>query len=330
MELFYLITIIQTKERCLNKNNNYPIHIALMRGYMDCLRILLTARDLRINAPNRQGDTPLHIAAGSGNYDAVNLLLGKGANPNGLDRQRSTPLHRAAEAGATDVIELLLSRSANINAQDAHRRTPLHRCLYYYPTSQIDPSDTVNFLMNRGADIYAVDDEGKIPLHVAAKFGCLESLKELLRLSDEGKNYQDRRGNSPLHLACYHGHLNCVSYLLSIGANHLLFNNARETPIDSAYIRHPECVVEIAKYHPELQEDLRGFLREHQPQQVRQPQQPPQQPQQPPQQFIRGQAQQQRQRQYGFLGRQYGNPQGQEQPDFAMNSYDTMTWEDFY
>uniref|UniRef100_A0A8C4TMD2 USH1 protein network component sans n=1 Tax=Erpetoichthys calabaricus TaxID=27687 RepID=A0A8C4TMD2_ERPCA len=50
-------------------------------------------------------------------------------------------------------------------------------------------------------------------------------------------------GNTPLHLAAANGHLNCLSFLVSFGANVWCLDNDYHTPLDMAAMKsHMECV----------------------------------------------------------------------------------------
>lgn len=50
-------------------------------------------------------------------------------------------------------------------------------------------------------------------------------------------------GNTPLHLAAANGHLNCLSFLVSFGANIWCLDNDYHTPLDMAATKgHMECV----------------------------------------------------------------------------------------
>lgn len=50
-------------------------------------------------------------------------------------------------------------------------------------------------------------------------------------------------GNTPLHLAASNGHLNCLSFLVSFGANTWCLDNDYHTPLDMAATKsHMDCV----------------------------------------------------------------------------------------
>ncbi|MFN3650710.1 MAG: ankyrin repeat domain-containing protein [Armatimonadota bacterium] len=85
-----------------------------------------------INAPVFGGVTPLASAAIGGSpemREIVKLLLGAGADPNGLPRNR--PLTNAAFAGDEDVIQMLLAAGADPNAKDLRGDTALSIARYY-------------------------------------------------------------------------------------------------------------------------------------------------------------------------------------------------------
>lgn len=59
-----------------------------------------------LNVTDDEGDTPLHVAAGSGQAEAVRLLLVLGANPNVLNLTQKAPLHVASELDLSETIEV--------------------------------------------------------------------------------------------------------------------------------------------------------------------------------------------------------------------------------
>jgi ankyrin repeat protein len=106
-----------------------------------------------------------------------------------------TPLHIAANEGHKEVLTMLLSSQqlVDINARSTMMRTPLHQAAL---KSQYGAVVT---LINHDADINPIDDDG----------------------------------NTPLHLAAMHGHLNLVSFLVG-KFPWLVKNNLGLTAIDMA------------------------------------------------------------------------------------------------
>ncbi|WP_287253983.1 ankyrin repeat domain-containing protein [Mesorhizobium sp.] len=57
--------------------------------------------------------------------DLINLLLGRGANPNS-QRNRENALHIAARSGCLDCVKALVEAGADVNAKTKDGKTPLH------------------------------------------------------------------------------------------------------------------------------------------------------------------------------------------------------------
>jgi ankyrin repeat protein len=98
-----------------DSNGLTPLHIACLRGQLDCVKLLLTAKaDVNARgavrrAPNMNPDfsdhSPLHIAASTANTEIIEALLAAGANPNPPvpDGQKTrTPLALAMNAVFND------------------------------------------------------------------------------------------------------------------------------------------------------------------------------------------------------------------------------------
>jgi ankyrin repeat protein len=73
------------------------LHAAVLKGYADIAGILLDEEPESKDFPTKEGRTPLHYAAARDQYDCVDSLVMKGANPNAKDFCGSTPLHVACE-----------------------------------------------------------------------------------------------------------------------------------------------------------------------------------------------------------------------------------------
>lgn len=103
-------------------------------GEVTELARLLDATPERVDAPDGRGRTLLHWAAYHGRPRAVELLLARGADPDGRGGLGEAPLHAAARGiqvaerlglASRDVAELLLSAGADASPRDASGRTPL-------------------------------------------------------------------------------------------------------------------------------------------------------------------------------------------------------------
>lgn len=90
---------------------------AVQRGDVDAVRALLEKEDVTkefINSPDNYGRTPLIIAIFNGNYDLVELLLQKGADPR-IQTEKcggAIALRFACLDGRPDLVRLLLDYGA--------------------------------------------------------------------------------------------------------------------------------------------------------------------------------------------------------------------------
>lgn len=90
---------------------------------------------------------------------------------------------------------------------------------------------SASLLLRKGADLAAVDKKGRTPLHLACRYGQLDMYKYLVGKAAEMSF--DRRGLHPLHLACKYGWTQLVATLLndlaSAGPSNGQTDNGRST-----------------------------------------------------------------------------------------------------
>lgn len=90
-------------------------------------------------------DEALVVASEEGHFEAVHLLLRRGANPNARMLE-TTPLCQAAKSSRLDVARLLVAHGADVNARNKAGQTPL-TCLGCYPNRSM-----IKFLLEAGAE----------------------------------------------------------------------------------------------------------------------------------------------------------------------------------
>jgi ankyrin repeat protein len=134
-----------------------------------------------INRRDDHSKTVLHYAAGSGNWEAVQTLLLRGADVNARDGFDNTPLHWAVSGGRIEIVRALL--------------------------------------VQRNVVVNAVDRNGWTPLHLAACEGKVAIVEALLRRGDVNANVADSKGRTPLHLAAKYSHVEVVEALKNRDAN---------------------------------------------------------------------------------------------------------------
>jgi ankyrin repeat protein len=145
----------------------------------------------------------------------------------------ASPLHQAAMKGEKYKVIELLDKGAKVDAKDSHGRTPL------FLAAEFGNLDTVQELLKRGADPTkgALLSHGDTPLHVAARNG-LDKVIELLLTKYTNADVQNSSRQTPLMLAAWGRHPQTVTLLIKSGADVYAMDRygwtALHTPWDAA------------------------------------------------------------------------------------------------
>ncbi|UYV61834.1 hypothetical protein LAZ67_1006781 [Cordylochernes scorpioides] len=225
---------------------------------LDDIRILL-ACGAKVNEPVAQGLRPLHYATYQQYFEAVNLLLVRGSDPDAMDDIGYTALHLCAERGFLDLIHLLLDHGAKVSFTDVpdcrlgnppravladeplrlamknghlecaevllkHGANPNAR---YFLGSEINLISPLNvsfleLLLRFGADPDSRDRAGLTPLMKAARHPeGLPAVKLLVGYGADVNAATSERHDrrTVLHYAVLSGNLDTVYLLLKKGAN---------------------------------------------------------------------------------------------------------------
>ena len=158
---------------------------------------------------------PIHDAARAGDEAAIIALLDAGADVNAL-RGYTTPLVNAVRKGHYAAAKLLIARGADVNAATDYWGEPLMMA------AKQARADLLALLLANGAYANSIH-RGEAALHVAAKLGCLDCVKELVKASAD-VNMPTLLidgcigGRTALHLARRYGFEVIAEYLEANGA----------------------------------------------------------------------------------------------------------------
>ncbi|GMT24258.1 hypothetical protein PFISCL1PPCAC_15555, partial [Pristionchus fissidentatus] len=176
------------------------------------------------------GSTALHYACRYVNKDVVRLLLKYNADPNAEDRENWRPLHYASKyfqkdlsrdfaenftenevekskSETRDIVNQLLISKADINAVDVFGCSALHYA------AMRGNSAAAETLLHYGAQPDLKDKNSITPFMTSCTYGAIEVFDILF--PESSKIVEDRRGNSVLHIAAQHGHIQILRCLLS-------------------------------------------------------------------------------------------------------------------
>lgn len=152
---------------------------------------------------------------------------------------RQTPLIGAADAGQLEVVQELVQHwHADAYARDENGYTALH-C-----AAASDNAEVIEFLIGAGecqADMLRGSDDKHTPLHSAATFGSTAALRALVRLGANVNAVESNFRATPLALAIFNRHADCVATLLDAGADLDRHRNSHgHTAFDLAQTSSPE------------------------------------------------------------------------------------------
>ncbi|KAK7080070.1 hypothetical protein SK128_012287, partial [Halocaridina rubra] len=199
-----------------------PLHEAARGGHVECIRLLLAARDADVDALSYAGVTALHLAClqGPSYVEAVKRLLCAGADPNmkkGDDWER--PLPTAVGNNVFDIVKLLVSGGADLNRKDYRNGLPL------VVAAEQRNLDIAKFLLERGAKTDESDECGRTVLHfllltpVEKDDPLIVPFINLLVENGSSVNEQMLDGTTPLMLAVQMNLAGAVTCLLELGAD---------------------------------------------------------------------------------------------------------------
>ncbi|XP_014813814.1 PREDICTED: ankyrin repeat domain-containing protein 42 isoform X2 [Calidris pugnax] len=241
-------------------------HLAAIRGQDACMQALLI-NGANAEAQDDRGCTPSHLAAAHGQSYTLQTLLRSGANVDASDRNDWKPVHYAAFHGRLGCLQLLVKWGACIDDVDNNGNLPAHlaaveghlHCFKFLVNKMASVMHTLKARNDHGETprdlaerfykdnilqyIDSVEKEEEhpetqevlaFPAHDAAFKGDLLMLRRLVRSGVININERDDKGSTLLHKAAGQGHVHCLQWLMEMGADCDITNDAGETPKDVA------------------------------------------------------------------------------------------------
>ena len=249
-------------------------HVAAMYSSVDVVRILLNA-GCNPHHRDTNGHTAVMSAAKGGNTAMCELLLSLGVNHTDIRKDTGeSAAHFAAQNGHTEILKVLsrdvAGRDMLFTWTDHAGFTPLHyACMMghsdavrflvrsaMYATKGITPSHcaarfgrkAVLEILSGEDDAEALKDANEAgPLHYAAYYGHTASVKYLCKACDT--DWQDIRGDTALHKACFQGHVSVCTALLAAGSTINTPNRLQWLPLHVAAVASSACLTELLQAH---------------------------------------------------------------------------------
>ncbi|XP_068903743.1 serine/threonine-protein phosphatase 6 regulatory ankyrin repeat subunit B-like [Tenebrio molitor] len=189
-----------------------PLHVALENGKRENALVLIEADPSVVDECYEldQGNlsSPMSLAAYSNFPEIIQILCKLGADVNSAQYQ-SAPLHYASYHGFDACVLILIEAGASVNTPDADGKSPLH-------WSVKNPA-TLRLLLRNYADVNAKSKTGVTTLHIAANYGKIESVQELVK-NGANLNAKDIENCAPLYYCIQNSHYEVAKFLLDNGS----------------------------------------------------------------------------------------------------------------
>uniref|UniRef100_A0AAX7UI30 Ankyrin repeat domain 28b n=1 Tax=Astatotilapia calliptera TaxID=8154 RepID=A0AAX7UI30_ASTCA len=220
-----------------------PLILACSRGHQECVSLLLHHGASPMTRDYIHKQTAIHTAV-TGQEECVEALLQRGASVSVKDIRGRSPLHLASASGRVGALGALLQATntshSHTNLTDSKGYTPLHWACY----NGYDAC--VEMLLDQEV-FRKITGNSFSPLHCAV-INDNEGVAEMLidSLGANIVNATDSKGRTPLHAAAFSDHVECVSLLLSHGAQaNVVDTHMHRTPLMMAALNGQTNAVEV-------------------------------------------------------------------------------------
>jgi ankyrin repeat protein len=240
-------------------DNVTALALSVYNGFWDITEILLQSPTVDVNRPNvHTGETPLHLAIHKGHMESIRLLLQKHAQVHLTDNRKRTALHLAVATNRHILFYMVLMQGQNVplNAQDEDGDTALHTAV------ALGHRDIVQDLcLQPLLQIHLQNKKGRTPLHLAA---MLPTGQDLIRtmLTRHGAqptaaaaavDLLDTNHDTALCIATRSDHVDTVLQLLHFTVNERVYCKDGITPLGHVIANNrPDLVRQMVSVHPNM------------------------------------------------------------------------------
>ncbi|MDP0589957.1 MAG: ankyrin repeat domain-containing protein [Candidatus Endonucleobacter bathymodioli] len=217
-KLIELLIESGAKVNILNADQYMPLHKAVRYGEIEIVKILLNAgadvnhKCLSIHILDGRGNvretfcpipsdfiTPLQIAILSADFEIVQILLNKKANPNAFIKCKYTPFDMAVRVNSNDILTELILAGAKMSTKNLWNGRMLQNAV---ATSR--SPEVIQTIISNGAQdsIDLAPFDGYAPLSTAVRNKSNDLVKVLIN-NGADLNWRYSNGDRPLHMAAY-------------------------------------------------------------------------------------------------------------------------------
>jgi ankyrin repeat protein len=218
----------------VDKNRRTACHVAILENHFDALK-LLVERGANLGVVNSSGRSLLSIVASLGSSERfVILLLDAGAPIDGLSNRVVMDLVKSVA-----VFNRLVARGVNFTAMRDERGATLCHYVARYVTCEDNLRALVNVCGNNA--VRAVNNTGRTPLHSASLSGNELAMRVMVELGAEIDGQDNDRWTALINVS--RAQSSSVELLLALGADvNLVANDGRTACRIAAVCKKPAAL----------------------------------------------------------------------------------------
>lgn len=272
------VNVSLNKERAFGPN---ILYITCVKGYIDCVKLLLNSPNIIVDAQDINGVTPLMVACAWGHTEIVKQLLTANANTEQQNVDGITPLCAAIMFNHEDIMNLLLQNGAQIESffirlstrnrdqlknllkASGHEEEQLRNVIKEMglPEQLIN----INFSNWDSALTFVMKTLGIFPekftidlLSIACLHNNPSLVRRLIKMGCSVNSLNEFK-ESPLITACSYGHTLVVKVLLDAGADVKHSDSKGITALHAALLKGDIDLVELLLATPGIIVDAQGI-----------------------------------------------------------------------
>ena len=213
-----------------DRDGNTALHLAAVNGSYEALALLTTVEKVHIDQTNNFEKSPLFAAVSAGENQSAVFLLKKGADPN-LTVHGRTLITEAVCAGSSDMVaQLCDTDGVDIFKTDCNGWSPVH-----YAAQLGDVRDISLFETKDHDAVLALTSNGRTPVDVAAIWNRPEVIVYYSHIDGIDFNNKDIDQNTAMHHAIQRGHAGVARDLFELSPVSLKEQNKKQqTPLHIA------------------------------------------------------------------------------------------------
>eukprot|EP00897_Mesotaenium_endlicherianum_P005923 jgi/Mesen1/5359/ME000267S04506 len=215
------------------------------RGDLVGVADLLDRGGVDASAVDYDGRSALHLAASEGRYDAVELLVARGADVDVRDRWGNTPWLDAARCGHSSICHLLEEHGAALFSYHQQQEQEQEQ-----EGAGINRSGSQGLMRSSSSSSSRQEEQqgagDSLSVIMSASHGNVEGVRKALEMGAD-PDVCDYGGRTGLHVAAAAGHLEVVRLLLSWGVDPSPADRWGSTPLADAMQFKQSAVVELLR-----------------------------------------------------------------------------------